>query len=836
MRGSPTPTGTDGPDGEVVEKGGAAQGIREDYLINAPLTGAASAADRKVLTCALSSSCVGHVLRARPRKFDLANITASQRIVPDRSSARPARPICRTSSTGFAASTTTATSRARARPAPATTSTIRGSVHGDVLHSRPQIVNYGGSDGHRRLLRRQRRHAARGVRRHQQRQLRGRQDRRAGNVDVRRPGNVRQVQAPARPECRSSGCPNVDLHRRLAGTAAPRLLLRRRHRPLSHVEPDRHLRHGAARRQLHLRHRRDRSRRRRRWCGRSTTRPPASPISRRRGRRRRSATCGPRARAIRCSFSAPGIAAAIRARPAASRPASARTPTPRRRGAELPRGRRRARRLRGRPRRQRHVDDARRCSSSSRRPGTTARPIGDSVAADVTLLDRDGDGYVDRVYAADMGGTVWRMDVDDASTTNWKLFKFAVAKQLADGSGYREKFLYRPDVVPTTVFDAVLIGSGNREDPLSTSTNNRFYMFKDFKTGKDASAGTPMAAISDYGTMLNAATADADDAPGRDHGPEQERLVLPAPDRRRKGGQRAADHRRHRVLRDQSSERRAGRRTSPAPTSGRPAPIGSTTRAAQRRGADAQHPVHRRRPAAVADGRHRANRRPAARSCPSASAAGPARIFPAIFRKACPWADRRRSIRSRSSSTRRRRARRRSGTTISINSARAKASFPQRGQRVSAPACRAIQRVSGRHCSQSCSARERGRSNTGGAVARAVDVHLRVAQVRDERVTEGAEERVELARADGPRIDAHRDQPDGEVAPPHRFLVGDRRRENAASPPCRTPRATPAPASRRRRARRRRGGRRAGGRDCRPRRTADRSRAARSFSRPAGGR
>ena len=60
----------------------------------------------------------------------------------------------------------------------------------------------------------------------------------------------------------------------------------------------------------------------------------------------------------------------------------------------------------------------------------------------------------------------------------------------------------------TTLFDAVLMGSGNREDPLSTATNNRFYMFKDFKTGKDASANPPMAAITDYGKMLNAATAD----------------------------------------------------------------------------------------------------------------------------------------------------------------------------------------------------------------------------------------------------------------------------------------------------------------------------------------
>ncbi len=42
--------------------------------------------------------------------------------------------------------------------------TVRPSVHGDVLHSRPTIINYGGCDRAGRVLRRQRRHAARGQR------------------------------------------------------------------------------------------------------------------------------------------------------------------------------------------------------------------------------------------------------------------------------------------------------------------------------------------------------------------------------------------------------------------------------------------------------------------------------------------------------------------------------------------------------------------------------------------------------------------------------------------------------------------------------------------------
>ncbi len=91
---------------------------------------------------------------------------------------------------------------------------------------------------------------------------------------------------------------------------------------------------------------------------------------------------------------------------------------------------------------------------------------------------------------------------------NWKLFKFAVAKQLVDGSGVREKFLYRADVVATADYDAVLVGSGDREDPLATASNNRFYMFKDFKTGKNATAAPAMTTIGDYSE-----TAECGDRP-----------------------------------------------------------------------------------------------------------------------------------------------------------------------------------------------------------------------------------------------------------------------------------------------------------------------------------
>ena len=70
---------------------------------------------------------------------------------------------------------------------------------------------------------------------------------------------------------------------------------------------------------------------------------------------------------------------------------------------------------------------------------------------------------------------------------NWTITKIAA---LADGSSTR-KFFYEPDVVLTQRFAALMIGSGNRERPLLTTTNDRFYTLFDYKVGK----GAPTAAV-----------------------------------------------------------------------------------------------------------------------------------------------------------------------------------------------------------------------------------------------------------------------------------------------------------------------------------------------------
>ena len=103
-----------------------------------------------------------------------------------------------------------------------------------------------------------------------------------------------------------------------------------------------------------------------------------------------------------------------------------------------------------------------------------------SVPADLTVLDRDNDGFSDRIYANDTKGNVWRMDINDANPSNWTSYKIA---SLGGSGTSARKFLTKPDVVFGASFDAVLVGSGDREHPFDTSITNRFYMIKDTKVG-----------------------------------------------------------------------------------------------------------------------------------------------------------------------------------------------------------------------------------------------------------------------------------------------------------------------------------------------------------------
>jgi len=139
-----------------------------------------------------------------------------------------------------------------------------------------------------------------------------------------------------------------------------------------------------------------------------------------------------------------------------------------------------------------------------------------SIPSDITPVDRDFDGCVDRIYASDTGGNIWRVDLEAKVTTiagkcgdgsiqagaepkDWQATLFA---QLGGASTdtTKRKFFFPPDVVTTKTFDAVLASTGDREHPLLTVSGttpinayaiyNKFYMIKDTLVGKDGSSWT----------------------------------------------------------------------------------------------------------------------------------------------------------------------------------------------------------------------------------------------------------------------------------------------------------------------------------------------------------
>ena len=129
--------------------------------------------------------------------------------------------------------------------------------------------------------------------------------------------------------------------------------------------------------------------------------------------------------------------------------------------------------------------------------------------ADITLLDRDGDGFTDRLYAADIAANIWRVDLDPSDSTNIYvnpvtttpaseiiLTKFAT---LGGSGNNARKMLYPPDVVPTEGFDLVVASTGDREHPLfngsatagtAHNVQNRFYMLIDPNEGASAAGFT----------------------------------------------------------------------------------------------------------------------------------------------------------------------------------------------------------------------------------------------------------------------------------------------------------------------------------------------------------
>jgi Tfp pilus tip-associated adhesin PilY1 len=146
------------------------------------------------------------------------------------------------------------------------------------------------------------------------------------------------------------------------------------------------------------------------------------------------------------------------------------------------------------------------CSGTAAQASCTVADMKYSIPADIALVNRDRGrdrhGYIDRLYAADTGGNIWRVDLEpDGSTPDkWRIYKLAALGcnngpcDIPPGTRAQRKFFYPPEVIATPEYDAVIAGTGDREHPLyedpDDTRTNRVVLVKDTYVGKNAAGMT----------------------------------------------------------------------------------------------------------------------------------------------------------------------------------------------------------------------------------------------------------------------------------------------------------------------------------------------------------
>jgi type IV pilus assembly protein PilY1 len=106
------------------------------------------------------------------------------------------------------------------------------------------------------------------------------------------------------------------------------------------------------------------------------------------------------------------------------------------------------------------------------------------VIADVVIVPDSTTGLAKYAYAADLGGNIYRVDIGTNAPANWKITKIAsLGCDTTAICSPNRKFMFAPDVVPDNGGYDLLLGSGDREKPLSNSSiSNYFFMVKDKPT------------------------------------------------------------------------------------------------------------------------------------------------------------------------------------------------------------------------------------------------------------------------------------------------------------------------------------------------------------------
>ena len=146
----------------------------------------------------------------------------------------------------------------------------------------------------------------------------------------------------------------------------------------------------------------------------------------------------------------------------------------------------------------------------------------DSIPSRIAILDSDSDGLVDRLYTGDTGGNVWRVDMpgsaSNSTTQPWTAIKLASLGGNTDLTDRRffsapviARALITETLQKTTIaadgtqtvtidqydkpYDAILLGSGDRSTPTATDTADKYFMIKDELIVTQSLVGTDIPAV-----------------------------------------------------------------------------------------------------------------------------------------------------------------------------------------------------------------------------------------------------------------------------------------------------------------------------------------------------
>jgi len=163
-----------------------------------------------------------------------------------------------------------------------------------------------------------------------------------------------------------------------------------------------------------------------------------------------------------------------------------------------------------------------------------------SIPSTVTVIDADGNGFVDKLYVGDLGGQMWRIgrftyteddpegsySADDPMpfpNCNEDINTWTTQTMFLTDAGHTRKFFYPPSITLEEGYDLVFMGTGDRENACSTTATNPdlIYCVKDTHSGDGPLVAEDLVDVTNEASTvpdLNDSDGDVDENSYTDEG------------------------------------------------------------------------------------------------------------------------------------------------------------------------------------------------------------------------------------------------------------------------------------------------------------------------------